>query len=340
MEKLSIELLESVLSRAKGKKIAVVGDVMLDRFFWGTVSRISPEAPVPVVDVEDESYHLGGAANVANNLKSLGLDPILFGVVGKDASGEKFIEISKELGIDPKGLYIDSNRPTTVKTRIIGNNQHLVRLDRETRDKISKEGFKLIVDTLTNEKDISGIIFGDYDKGTITEELITEITVYARQFNLPVYVDPKFDNFFYYKSATFFKPNRKEAATALGMSITTDDDVLEAGKRLLEQLEPDNLLLTLGSKGMVLFESNGNVSTIPTIARHIADVSGAGDTAIATLAAAIAGGAIVTEAAMLANFASGAVCEIPGVVPITYELLENAIKKSNNLYLNKIVVKT
>ncbi len=339
MEKLSVELLQSVLDKAKGKKIAVIGDVMLDRFFWGSVSRISPEAPVPVVDVEDESYHLGGAANVANNLKSLGINPILFGVIGNDASGNKFIEIANELGIDPKGLYRDNNRPTTVKTRIIGNNQHLVRLDRERRDKISVEGFKLIIETLTAENELSGIIFGDYDKGTITQEIITEIMVFARQNGIPVYVDPKFENFFYYKSATFFKPNRKEAATALGMNIKTDDDVIEAGKRLLEQLEPDNLLITLGSKGMMLFESNGNISTVSTIARHIADVSGAGDTAIATLSVAIAGNATVTEAAMLANFASGAVCEIPGVVPITIELLQNAIKKSNNLYLNKVVVK-
>ncbi|MFC2131211.1 bifunctional heptose 7-phosphate kinase/heptose 1-phosphate adenyltransferase [Bacteroidota bacterium] len=339
METISKEKLKTILDKAKGKKIAVIGDVMLDRFFWGHVSRVSPEAPVPVVDVEDESFHLGGAANVANNLNALGLKPLLFGAVGKDSSGDKFIDISNELGIESKGLFRDVDRPTTVKTRIIGNNQHIVRLDREVRAVISKDAEAAILESLMKEKELSGIIFGDYDKGTITENMITEIIMNAKKKNIPVYVDPKYDNFFLYKNVTFFKPNRKEAGTALSMDIREDEDIITAGKRLLEKIKPENLLLTRGSRGMMLFESNGNIFSVPTIARHIADVSGAGDTAIASLAAAIAGGAKATEAAMIANYAAGAVCEIPGIVSISEELLNYTIKKSNDLSLKKVETK-
>jgi len=335
---MTIEKLKSIISDAQGKTIAVIGDVMLDRFFWGNVSRISPEAPVPVVDIEDESFHLGGAANVANNLKSLGLNPILFGIIGDDSSGDKFISIANESGIDPKGLFRDQSRPTTVKTRIIGNNQHIVRLDREVRTNINSEAEVSIITTLKSQKDLTGIIFGDYNKGTISEYLIAEITTYANLHNIPVYVDPKYDNFFSYKNSTFFKPNKKEAASALSMEIKTSEDLINAGKKLMESLLPKNLLLTLGAKGMMLFESNGDIWHVPTIARYIADVSGAGDTAIATLAAATSGGASAQNAAMLANYASGAVCELPGIVPITEDLLTKAIKKSNNLFLNKVFV--
>ncbi len=335
---MTIELLQSILSKAQGKTIAVIGDVMLDRFYWGSVSRISPEAPVPVVDVEDESYHLGGAANVANNLKSLGLNPVLFGLIGQDFSGDRFIKIANESGIDPKGLFRDKGRPTTVKTRIIGNNQHIVRLDREVRASITSEAETSIISKLKAEKNLAGIIFGDYNKGTISEIIITEVISFANTSDIPVYVDPKFDNFFSYKNATFFKPNKKEASTALLMELKSSAELLTAGKKLMEILSPQNLLLTLGSKGMMLFDSNGDIWHVPTIARHIADVSGAGDTAIATLAAAMAGEANSSDAAMLANYASGAVCELPGIVPITEKLLANTIKKSNNLYLNKVFV--
>ncbi|ROL62242.1 D-glycero-beta-D-manno-heptose-7-phosphate kinase [Bacteroidetes/Chlorobi group bacterium ChocPot_Mid] len=335
---MTIETLKSIIATAQGKTIAVIGDVMLDRFFWGSVSRISPEAPVPVVDVEDESFHLGGAANVANNLKSLGLNPILFGIIGNDLSGEKFIDIANESGINPKGLFKDKDRPTTVKTRIIGNNQHIVRLDREVRTKINTDAEVSILSTFKSDTNISGVIFGDYNKGTISQYLIDEITSYANQKAIPVYVDPKYDNFFAYKNSTFFKPNKKEASTALNKEIKSSEDLINAGKNLMEMLLPKNLLLTLGAKGMMLFESSGEIWHVPTIARHIADVSGAGDTAIATLAAATAGGASAQDAAMLANYASGAVCELPGIVPITPDLLTNAIKKSNNLFLSKVFI--
>jgi D-glycero-beta-D-manno-heptose-7-phosphate kinase len=336
MKQVTIESLKGILEKAQGKKIAVIGDVMLDRFFWGHVSRVSPEAPVPVVDVENESFHLGGAANVANNLTALGLKAYLYGIIGNDYSGNKFIEIANELGIDTQGLIRDKQRPTTVKTRVIGNNQHLVRLDRELRKKISKENEKAIINSIKENNGFEGIIFGDYDKGTISKKIITEIINYSIKKRIPVYVDPKFENFFNYRNCTFFKPNKKETSAALIKEIISDSDLIKAGDELMKKITPENLLLTLGSKGMMLFENNGNVTLISTIARHIADVSGAGDTAIATLSVAIAGGADAINAAIIANYAAGAVCEMPGIVSINKEFLINAIKKSNNLSLRKI----
>jgi rfaE bifunctional protein kinase chain/domain len=317
-----------ILDAASGKTVAVIGDVMLDRYFWGNVSRISPEAPVPVIDIEKESFHLGGAANVAKNLKTLGLNPILCGIIGNDNSGKRFIEISKNDGIDPQGLFIDNDRPTIVKTRIIGNNQHIARLDREIRNSNTFDGKNHIVDTIKKKKNLAGIIFEDYDKGCLTEDLIIQILEYANNNKIPVLVDPKRKHFFEYKKVTVFKPNRKEAANALELSVETKDEIRKAGLEILKRLDCENVLLTLGSLGMMLFESNGDISSVPTKARNVADVSGAGDTAIATIAAAIAGNAEIKEAAELANFASGVVCESPGIVAIKSDELIETVRKS------------
>ena len=316
---------EKILNNSKGRTIAVIGDVMLDRYFWGNVSRISPEAPVPVIDIVNETFHLGGAANVANNLKSLGIKSILFGVLGHDNSGKIFRETAEKSGIDCSGLYEDIHRPTTVKTRIIGNNQQIARLDREIIDSVSTETEKHILNQLNNLESLSGIIFEDYNKGTISEFLIYEVTSFAKINSIPVFVDPKFDNFFSYKHSTVFKPNKKEAGQALGMSLNNTNDINTAGKLLLEKIECKNVLLTLGGDGMMLFEDNGDIITVPTLARQVADVSGAGDTVIATLAACISGGATVKESAIIANFAAGVVVEKPGIVSITLEeILESA----------------
>ena len=325
MHNITSKHVEKILNDSKGKTIAVIGDVMLDRYFWGNVSRVSPEAPVPVIDIENETSHLGGAANVANNLKSLGIKSILFGVLGHDNSGKLFRDIAENSGIDCSGLYEDTSRPTTVKTRIIGNNQQIARLDREVRDSLSTENEKHILDKLNNLESLSGIIFEDYNKGTLSEFLILEITSFARINSIPIFVDPKLDNFFSYKHSTVFKPNKKEASQALGMELKNSHDIDKAGKLLLEKLECNNVLLTLGGDGMMLFENNGDVITVPTLARQVADVSGAGDTVIATLSACIAGGATVKESAIIANFAAGVVVEKPGIVSITpEEILESA----------------
>ncbi len=325
MNGIKFERAVEILNSCQNKKIAVIGDIMLDRFFWGAVSRVSPEAPVPVVDLERETYHLGGAANVANNLKSLGIDAYLCGVLGNDESGILFKRIIEEKGISPDGLFFEEGRPTTVKTRIIGNNQHIARLDMETRDFINPEIEKFFIDFISNLENLSGIIFGDYDKGAITRNLISQVISNANKKNIPVFVDPKFKNFFNYRNATIFKPNRKEASVALNLEIKTIEDVKIAGKKLLDKIECKNVLITLGSDGMFLFEGNENIMSIPTKARMISDVSGAGDTTIATFAAAISGGASLQEAAIIANYAAGVVCEEPGVVSIQCEKLLNSI---------------
>ncbi|MBI3259530.1 MAG: D-glycero-beta-D-manno-heptose-7-phosphate kinase [Ignavibacteriae bacterium] len=326
MHIITSERVEELLSNSAGRVIAVIGDLMLDRYFWGTVSRISPEAPVPVIDVESETFHLGGAANVAHNLKSLGIDPLLCGVVGNDNSGKLLVEIAEQSCLQTKGIISVDSRPTTVKTRIIGNNQQIARLDRETRSEISGNTTNQIISMLKSCTNLAGIIMEDYNKGVITKYLIEEISQLSQARNIPLFVDPKLNFFFDYQYATVFKPNRKEAQEALGFTLKTEEDIVEAGKELLFRLQAENILLTLGDKGMMLFQKNGTIASVPTKARHIADVSGAGDTAIATLATAIAGGASAAEAAILANIAAGVVCEEPGIVSIKPNALLAALE--------------
>lgn len=322
---LSKERSQDIIANMSGKRIAVVGDVMLDRYFIGNVSRVSPEAPVPVIDVESETFHLGGAANVAHNLKSLGAEPLLCGVIGEDNSGKLFSEIARESGLDTHGLVADTARVTTVKTRIIGNNQHIARLDRELRSAISEAVAEQITALLSAEEVLDGIIFEDYNKGVLTPFLIQHIQKLATKRGTAVFVDPKFENFFAFKNSTVFKPNRKEAQEALGYTLRQPEDIQRAGEELLQRLECENVLLTLGAQGMMLFEKKGSVSSVPTFALHVADVSGAGDTAIATLAAAMTAGASAKEGAMLANLAAGVVCGEPGVISIQPDKLLDAV---------------
>ncbi len=329
MIEVTFEKAKELLEQCQGKRIAVVGDVMLDRFFWGTVSRISPEAPVPVVDLEEETAHLGGASNVANNLSNLGVVPLLCGVVGNDNSGKLFLEIAKHNGIDTSGLFVDESRPTTVKTRIIANNQHVVRVDREIRNPISDNLTNAIIKVIAEEKNLDGLIFQDYNKGTITPRLIQKIIQICNERGIPTFVDPKYENFFEYKYSTIVKPNRKEAQQALNTKIETREQIISAGKSLLEKLETKAILLTLGASGMALFEADGEISFVPTRARKVADVSGAGDTTIATFAAIFTTGTTLKECATIANYAAGVVCEEPGVVPITIEKLLDSIRKNN-----------
>ncbi len=329
MQDLNISRVKEILDGGKGKVVAVIGDVMLDRYFWGKVTRVSPEAPVPVIDYENETFHLGGAANVANNLLSLGVLPLLCGVLGDDKYAERFVEICREKNINSDGLYRHPKRLTTVKTRIIGNNQQIARLDRETKEKVPAEVEEHILNLLTATEELAAIIFEDYNKGAITESLIAKTIEYAESKNIPVFVDPKFENFFSYKSVRFFKPNLKEASRALNIELSSRTDIEKAGKEILEKLQADNLLLTLGANGMMLFESNGDISSVPTRARMVADVSGAGDTAIATLCATTIGGANPKEAATIANLAAGVVCEHPGIVSIKpLDLFDSVVRNS------------
>ncbi len=333
MVAISEKRLDEILVNMRGKRIAVVGDLMLDRYIWGSVNRISPEAPVPVVDLEQEQSRLGGAANVAKNIKSLGGEPLLLGIIGNDNSGKQLLEIVKQSNLPIHGIITDDTRPTTVKTRVIAHNQHVVRIDRENKSYISHTIQVKIIEVLKNEiSEIDGIIIEDYNKGVIVKDLIHKLIDIAFKYNKTITVDPKFNNFFEYKNVTVFKPNRKETEEVMGIRLKEEKDVINAGKTLLERLQAKNVLLTRGEQGMSLFESNGNISHVPTKALNVADVSGAGDTVIATLTMSLTSGASIKEAASLANFAGGVVCGYVGIVPIDPNELRQSVLNDNHLH--------
>lgn len=324
--------LQELLDAFKLKKIAVVGDLMVDRYYWGTVGRISPEAPVPVVEVVEEQVRLGGAANVANNIQMLGGEPMLVGLIGNDHPGQLFIEILKERNLPSKGIVTDASRPTTIKTRVIAHAQHVVRIDYESKADCPEHIRHMIIDAVKyNIHDLDAIIIEDYNKGVVTKDVIHELVAVARKYNKIITVDPKFNNFLEYKHVTVFKPNRREVEEAIGGRLRTIADVERAGKHLLETLEAENVLLTRGEEGMSLFEAGGEVSHIPTQATNVQDVSGAGDTVVSTLTMALASGASIKEAAVLANCAAGVVVGSVGIVPITpHELVQAALRFSKN----------
>lgn len=328
MIKLSSARLNAIKNNIKGKKIAVIGDMMLDCYFWGDVKRISPEAPVPVVEVENEFYRFGGAANVALNIVKLGCKPVAVGVIGYDTYGTIFTSLMKENKLSSTGIIIDDSRPTTAKTRVIADNQHVVRIDKENKDYLNDVMQKRLIAFINkNIKKFDGIILQDYNKGVLTSGVIQNVIALANKNNVLITVDPKFNNFFKYKDVTVFKPNRKEAEDVLGKKIKTDKDISLAGKELLERLEAKYVLLTLGSDGIAVFEKGKEERRMPTKARKVADVSGAGDTVISTLTVALAAGANIIEASYLANYAGGIVCEEVGIIPIELDKLFSTVSR-------------
>jgi D-glycero-beta-D-manno-heptose-7-phosphate kinase len=311
------QYLDAILATFAGKRIAVLGDLMVDRYTWGSVRRVSPEAPVPVVEVESESARLGGAANVANNIHALGGVPILIGLIGNDHTGGMLVDLVREQGFPTHGIIRDSARPTTIKTRVISQSQHVVRIDHESKLPCAPPLRMAMMDVLRAEiAHLDGIVLEDYNKGVLSKELIEEAIALARANKVPVTVDPKFDNFLEYRNVTVFKPNRREAEEALGGRLKTEQDIERAGRQLLDVLRAENVLLTRGEDGMTLFESDGTITHTPTVATNVQDVSGAGDTVIATLTMALASGATMREACALANCASGVVVGAVGIVPI------------------------
>ncbi len=320
--KMTPKQLQQRVAGISGKRIAVLGDYMLDRYLWGRVTRISPEAPVPVVDLERETDHLGGAANVANNLASLGAIPFPLGVIGDDGSGARLIHLMRENGFYVNGIVVDASRPTTTKTRIIAHNQHIVRTDRESRESIAPQVQTTVLALLDDlMPSLHALIIEDYNKGVLTQPFLRQVLALAQQHRCPVTVDPKFNHFLDYRGVTVFKPNRHETENVLGLKLRTKAEVVHAGQLLLEKLQAENVLITLGAEGMALLQRNGNVYFVPTRARTVADVSGAGDTVIATLTAALAAGADIIEAATLANIAASLVVAEVGAVPIDKQKL-------------------
>lgn len=326
MIKITEKRLRQLKENFNGKRIAIIGDMMLDIYYWGDVKRISPEAPVPVLEVENEIYRFGGAANCALNITKLGGIPEPIGIIGYDNYGSIFTSLLSEFNIDSHGIIEDDKRPTTAKTRVIADSQHIVRIDKESKETVSKSIQNKIFNYVKSIiKNLDGIILQDYNKGVLSKELITKIIELTNQNKKLITIDPKFHNFFSYKNVTVFKPNKKEAEDVLGMKIISDENISLAGNTLLKKLNAKNILLTLGEKGIAVFEKGKPERRMPTKARKVADVSGAGDTVISTLTIALAAGANIYEASYLANYAGGIVCEEVGIVPIEIDKLFDTV---------------
>ena len=308
MKDIDREYLNKGIDNFGKTRILVVGDIMLDRFIWGKVSRISPEAPVPVVEVEHETTMLGGAANVVNNIVSLMGNVLLFGVLGDDLVGREIISKLKELDVDVSGIIVEHNRPTTVKTRIIAHAQQVVRYDRERRDPLKPQTIDSILNFIQEKKEnLSGIIVSDYGKGVVTRELMDGVKMVMSDSKIPLAVDPNIKNFSLYKDVTIITPNHYQAGDVADMEIINEENLRRVGEKLLHHQRCQALLITRGKDGMTLFEGDGRATHIKAMARKVYDVTGAGDTVIGTLTLGLAAGLDLKSAAYLSNMAAGIV---------------------------------
>jgi D-beta-D-heptose 7-phosphate kinase/D-beta-D-heptose 1-phosphate adenosyltransferase len=310
-----------------GKRILVLGDLMLDEFVWGKVARISPEAPVPVVDVQRVTYAPGGAAHVATKVADLGGQVLLFGVVGEDETGELLKRELQQRGIDG-GYILSAERRTTRKTRIIAHSQQVVRVDRESRHAISEAlALSLLKGVEQNLDSVEAVLISDYAKGVNVPILVQGVISAARKRGKTLLIGPKDSDCGKYKGATIVTLNEGEASEAAGIEITDEASLAQAGKLLLEKAECEAVLITRGEKGMSLFEATGAVTHLPTFAREVYDVTGAGDVVIGTLALALTAGASFSEAANIANYAAGVSVGKIGTAPMTRRELEMAIAR-------------
>jgi len=326
--KLDTSRIADLLKEFENHRILVIGDVMVDAYLWGNVSRISPEAPVPVVNYLTSEKRPGGAANVALNIHSLGAVPVICTVIGDDEDGRTLRGIMKDLNMTEEGIIISENRKTTIKTRIIAGRQQLLRIDREDDGQIEQDiEIRLFnrIEALISGTKINAIVFQDYDKGVITPGLIENVITLANEKGIPTLVDPKKRNFSFYRNATLFKPNYKELTDGINSEIRKNDfpALQEAARELRESAGFKVVLVTLSEEGM-LVSSGQDYHVVPTVAIDIADVSGAGDTVIAVASLCLASGLHPHEMAKIANLAAGLVCERVGVVPVKKEWLLNA----------------
>jgi rfaE bifunctional protein kinase chain/domain len=322
---------QDLFNQFSTKRVLVIGDVMVDAYLMGKVNRMSPEAPVPIVDLFEKDERIGGAGNVALNLAALGASPIICSVIGTDAEGERLIHLFNEANIATDGIYTSSNRRTTVKTRVLSNNQQLLRIDSEDTTLIdtTEEGELLKQITSVLESEIDGIIFEDYNKGVLTPSLISAVLALAKTHQIPTTVDPKKDHFFEYKGCTLFKPNLKELKEGLQVDFdfsTNQSAFLNAVNDLQIRLGNSISFITLSEHGVFIQEEEHPIF-IPAHLRNIADVSGAGDTVIAVATLCLISGADVQTIAAISNIAGGLVCEQPGVVSIEKERLLNEVTK-------------
>ena len=319
--------LTSYISRFKDARIMVIGDLMVDEYIWGSVSRISPEAPVPVVSVTSESLRLGGAGNVVNNIHSLGGKVLVGGVVGNDEMGRKVIHDLRRMGVETKGVIVEPERVTTVKTRILAQHQQVVRYDREVIRPIDPQNIQQILSLLEEGIDhLDAVLVSDYGKGVVCEPLIERVRSLTLGAGKIWAVDPKVKNLPLFRQVTIITPNHHEAAEAAGRYVQNEEQLMAVGQFLLHRLQAGSVLITRGEKGMTLFQENGEVTKIPTMAKEVFDVTGAGDTVISVVALAMAVGASPKEAAILSNYAAGIVVGEVGTATVKASELEDAVK--------------
>lgn len=334
MKTLAPKRLREVLAAAAKTRVLVIGDVMLDQFIWGRVTRISPEAPVPVVEFERESMMPGGAANVARNLTALGGQAEQLGIIGKDDAGKKLKALLREDKVDPKGLLALADRMTTRKVRVVAHQQQIARVDRENRGDVDRKLVKRILQVVDKRLDqIDAIIVGDYGKGVVTQELLDGLKARCRKYGVWLSLDPKPTHHLDLSGLSLITPNRKEAFELAGVrddmrhsNPLEDKHLMEAMDRLMGTLQPALLLVTLGDQGMLLCQRNHEPYHIPTVAQEVFDVSGAGDTVIASFTLAVAAGASPVEAAIFSNHAAGVVVGKVGTATVSPEELLASFK--------------
>ena len=317
---LDAEKMARIVGKFKTKRVLVLGDLMLDRYIWGAVSRISPEAPVPVVEVKKDSLCLGGAGNVAQNLSSLGAQPVLAGVVGDDPEGRWV----KDNAAESRGVFVDKSRPTTVKTRIIAHHQQVVRVDLEQKGTLSAELEKKILEFIRSEE-YDGLLISDYNKGIVNPSLMGKALPLAQSRKIPVFVDPKVPHFRLFSPITLITPNHFEAEKIVGHGCHTAAEVEKAGAEILSLISSRYLIIKRGEQGMTVFELGRRPLHIPTVAREVFDVTGAGDTVIAAATLALLAGATIGAAARIANAAAGIVVGKIGTATVTPQELRTAL---------------
>lgn len=325
----SADTLKSYVDRFTQARVFVVGDIIMDEFLWGDVSRISPEAPVPVVNVNRETRMLGGAANVIRNMASLGARPVLCGVVGSDSAGEEILSALHRMRLRTDGVIRERERPTSIKTRVVAHQQQVVRFDRETLKEIEADSADQLLEFIKqNMEEMDAVVISDYGKGVISDPMMTGLNRLVRSVpgkSVIISVDPKIGNFEYYQGVDVITPNHHEAGVYCGFAITDEASLMRAGTRMLSTLNCRSVLITQGREGMTLFEQGGEVTHIPTVAKRVFDVTGAGDTVIGTISLGLATGLDLKSAAILSNFAAGIVVGEVGTSAVDVGGLKKAV---------------
>lgn len=321
--------LREAVQRFSELQVLVVGDVMLDTYIWGRVERISPEAPVPIVEVGEETQLLGGTANVAHNVAAMGAKALVAGIVGNDGAGRELIRLLRRVPVPTDGLVVEDGRPTTRKTRIIAQNQQVVRFDHESRTPLQADSVKRVIAYIEKHlQRASGLIVSDYAKGMVTPGLMDALRSLVEGSDIPIIVDPKVRHIDRYEKVTMITPNHHEASRMAGVEIRDEATLIEAGRYLLGRLRCRTVLITRGKHGMSLFHQDGRMIHIPTVARRVYDVTGAGDTAIAAVTLGTAAGLSMVDAALLANIAAGIVVGEVGTAAVSRERLLDVIVNS------------